>query len=462
MAENAPPDDFARRVGGLKAIREGVWRVDVELPRNLSEPRRRVSKTVKGSFEEAERVLADLTKAAAGTPGIVPKPSKREGKAKSRSRRSGAITQLGTDRWLVGVEGPPDSVTGLRRRYTKTVRGSRDLAEVALARLKLVIESGERPVATSARDVKAACDLYLSEIRTESQTIRTDRSACRRICSTVLPGGKVVGEVPLSKLTWKTIEEVYAAWEGAMDPMTCSRYASTFSKVLEHTKRSGWISSNPCVDARRPKVPSHRPVVPTFGDVREALDRAKATDFMLYVYLLGMATLGCRRSELLAVTISDLDLPNGIATIRASIADGGPGRGTYRKSTKRDDWRDVPLTPQMVEVFEELLGRRRAASVALGSNVLAPASYVFSDDPLGTAWLRPDSTSQRWLTARGDSEVTFAMLRRYVATQLLDVTSGDYRTVASITGNSEETLRRWYDAGPNLEKKRAVVLMTRL
>ena len=54
------------------------------------------------------------------------------------------------------------------------------------------------------------------------------------------------------------------------------------------------------------------------------------------------------------------------------------------------------------------------------------------------------------------------MLRRYVATQLLDVTNGDYRTVSSITGNSEETLRRWYDAGPNMHKKRAVIEMARL
>ena len=71
--------------------------------------------------------------------------------------------------------------------------------------------------------------------------------------------------------------------------------------------------------------------------------------------------------------------------------------------------------------------------------------------------MRPDTTSQRWLAARGESDVTFAMLRRFVATELLDVTDGDYRTVASITGNSEETLRRWYDAGPNIAKKKAVV-----
>ena len=103
------------------------------------------------------------------------------------------------------------------------------------------------------------------------------------------------------------------------------------SKVLEHTKRTGWISANPYADARRPKVPSHRPTVPSFGDVREALEKAKGVDFMLHAYLMGMATIGCRRSELLAITISDLDLDNAIATIRASIADGGPGRGTYRK-----------------------------------------------------------------------------------------------------------------------------------
>lgn len=461
MTDSAAAGTFERRQGGLKLIRTGFWRVDVELPRNPSEPRRRVSRTVAGTRSEAEVVLSELTQLVAGGAPASPRP-KREGKAKARSRRSGGITQLGHDRWLVGVEGPVDSVTGQRRRYTKTVRGSRDLAEVALARLKLLIESGERPIGTTARNVQAACDLYLSETRTESQTIRTDRSACRRICSTVLPGGKVVGEVALSKLDWKIVEAVYAAWDGVLDPVTCSRYASTMSKVLEHAKRTGWISANPCADARRPKVPSHRPTVPSFGDVREALDRAKDADFMLYAYLMGMATIGCRRSELLAITLSDLDLENGIATIRASIADGGPGRGTYLKTTKRDDWRDVPLTAQMVEIFRELLARRISVLSAIGPKTLAGSSYVFSDDQAGMAWLRPDSTSQRWLSARGDSVVTFAMLRRYVATQLLDVTNGDYRTVASITGNSEETLRRWYDAGPNLEKKKAVVMLSRL
>jgi len=100
----------------------------------------------------------------------------------------------------------------------------------------------------------------------------------------------------------------------------------------------------------------------------------------------------------------------------------------------------VPLTDQMVEVFTELRTQRRA--VGRGEAELRPDGFVFSEDVDGARWLRPDTTSQRWLAVRGANIVTFAVLRRYVATQLLDATNGDYRTVASMTGNSEETLRR--------------------
>ena len=38
-----------RRTGGVKFLREDVWRVDLELPRQADEPRRRVSRTVEGT-----------------------------------------------------------------------------------------------------------------------------------------------------------------------------------------------------------------------------------------------------------------------------------------------------------------------------------------------------------------------------------------------------------------------------
>ena len=461
MTEDAQALHPSHRRGGIKQIREHGWRVDVELPRDPFGRRRRVSKTVAGTFDDAE---AALEKPRAEVDGMTTAPTTRRRRpgAPNRARQYGAMLQLSPDRWLVGVEGPPDPMSGDRRGHTRTVRGPRDQAEVTLARLKLEVDSGEVLVGTQARTLQAACDTYLVEARTESQTVRTDRSAAHRICATVLPGGARAGELPLSKMTWKVVEQIFSKWDGAIHPTTQARYASTLSKVLEHAKRIGWIRSNPVTDAKRPKVPTHRPDVPMSAEVRDALRRAKATDFVLYVYVTGLATIGCRRSELLAITVGDLDLEAGVVTIKASIADGGPGRGIYRKSTKRDDWRDVPLTPQMLEVFEELLIRRTESLAQFGKPSLDPEGYVFSDDVDGASVLRPDTMSHRWLAERGPNRVTFAMLRRYVATQLLDVTNGDYRTVASITGNSEETLRRWYDAGPNLQKKQAVIQMARL
>lgn len=388
-----------RRRGGLKVVRDGVWRVDVELPRVEGEPRRRVSRTVSGSIDDAGRVLDELTRQVAD--GATSKRARRTVAPRSaRARSSGAVSSLGPDRWLVGVEGPADPMSGKRRRYTRVVRGNRDEAEVALARLKLTVDGGEVPTGTHARNVRAACDLYLAELRTELQTQRTDRSACRRICATVLPGGQVFGERVLAKVDWKLVEEVFAKWRGMMQPPTQARYASTLAKVFEHAKRSGWCRTNPVDGAKRPKVPSHRPVVPATVEVREALRLARESDFTLYAYVVGMATIGCRRSELLAITVADVDLERAVLTIRASIADGGPGTKTYRKGTKRDDWRDVPLTVQMVEIFAELSERRRAGLAQIGRAEFDRDGYVFSDDPNGARWLRPDSTTQRWLAAR--------------------------------------------------------------
>ena len=396
------PGKATRRAGGLKAVREGVWRVDVELPRVEGGARRRLSHTVSGSREDAERALEELV-LQVRTEGAERPRSRRSGGATraARPRSSGGITSLGPDRWLVGVEGEPDPVSGSRRRHTKVVQGSREEAEVALARLKVSVDGGEAPTATRARTVRAACELYLSEARTELQTQRTDRSACRRICATVLPGGQMLGDQALAKVDWRMVEEVFTKWGDQLQPPTQARYASTLAKVFEHAKRSGWCRANPVTGAKRPKVPSRRPEVPATVEVREALRIAEERDFNLYAYVIGMATIGCRRSELLAMTVGDLDLDGGVATIRASIADGGPGTKTYRKATKRDDWRDVPLTPQMVDVFGELLNRRQAAVEAFGGGAVDLDSYVFSDDPYGANWLRPDTMSQRVARRQG-------------------------------------------------------------
>ena len=162
MAPSSQNEVRSRGSGGLKPVREGVWRIDVEEARAPGEPRRRVSRTIRGSKTDAENALVQLRSEV--TNGVAdPRKPKRRGRpnvgraqaAQRRQRGSGGVSELAQDHWLVGVHGPVDAVTGERRRYTRSVRGTRDQAEQALARLRLDISQGRVMVATNARGVRA-------------------------------------------------------------------------------------------------------------------------------------------------------------------------------------------------------------------------------------------------------------------------------------------------------------------
>src|SRR4051794_7471399 len=104
MAETAEQADVGRRVGGVRLVREGVWRVDVELPRKAGEPRRRLSRTVEGTAEVAEAALAALHRDVDGGGPRVRRATRTGGQTgRRRKRGSGGVTKLAHDRWLVGL-----------------------------------------------------------------------------------------------------------------------------------------------------------------------------------------------------------------------------------------------------------------------------------------------------------------------------------------------------------------------
>jgi hypothetical protein len=102
--------------------------------------------------------------------------------------------------------------------------------------------------------------------------------------------------------------------------------------------------------------------------------------------------------------------------------------------------------------FDGALEEQRDADIDDRPTRLCSATR--SMDPPGGG---PDTTTRRWLDAPWFERCDVRDASPIRSDELLDVTVGDYRTVASITRNSEETLRRWYDAGPNMAKKMAVL-----
>ncbi len=382
-------------------------------------------------------------------------------KESPRPRGSGGVFAVRPGVWRVDIELPRDKVTGRRRRVSRYVEGSRNDAEVALARLRVADQERRLPTGgTSARSVRAALDLYLDAaasglIELAPRTILTTRSAANTMCSSVLLGGRQFGTVKLNRLTWQDIEEMFAAMrtEGSGADWI-RRCATVLSRALEFARKRGLIDTNPAKDATRPRSSRTKPYSPTGDEVRLILERVRANDPEFADAVTVLASTGMRKAELLGLQWADVDLQNAEVHVAAAITDAGPGLRILRKATKRSDWRDVPLTKQALAALRR---QRKRAHERWGREVSA-TDYVFAHPIGSTTPHRPDSFTDRWMAIRGDTSVTLLQLRHFAATAMLDA-GESYRTVADILGNSENTLRLHYDGRTDIGKRRAITAL---
>jgi integrase len=218
-------------------------------------------------------------------------------------------------------------------------------------------------------------------------------------------------------------------------------------------KKHGLVDVNPARDADRPKSVRAKPFAPPGEDVTELLNQVRTKDPELADMAVVLVSTGLRPSELLALQWSDFDAANEEINVAWAITDGGPGVGVKRVSTKRSDWRDVPLTDAALVA----LRRQRERRMTL-IGVVRPTDYVFSGGVDGQVPHRPDRFSDRWLEHRGASPITFMSLRHYAATRMLDA-GASYRTVADLLGNSENTLRLHYDGRTDVGKRKAIAAL---
>jgi integrase len=363
--------------------------------------------------------------------------------------------------WRVDVEVGRDPVTGRRRRVARVIHGTREDAEIALARLKVADHEKRLPSGgTSARSVRAALELYLRAIESglielAPATMVTSRSAANRMCSTVLADGRTFGDIRLSRLTCTDIESLYAAMRaGGGGPAWVRRCATVLARALEVARKRGLIDANPSKDAARPRTVRSKPFAPTGVEVRELLAAAAQRDPEAADAAFVLASSGVRKGELLAIRWADVDFDRAEMHVAAAISDGGRGVGVVRKSTKRSDWRDVPLTSSAVDALRRQAARRHE----LTGVEPAAAEYVFPAGINGSVPTRPDVLSNRWAAARGVSELKLQDLRHYAATAMLDA-GESYRTVADILGNSESTLRLHYDGRTDVGKRKAIAAL---
>ena len=369
--------------------------------------------------------------------------------------------QLADGVWKVDIELPRDSVTGRRRRPSRTIRGTREEAELALSRLKTAGDQKRLPTGgTNARSVAAAMNQYLNAARSGSlelapKTVTTSCSAAKVMSNTTLADGRRFGAIRLSRLNWEDIESLYAAMRASRrGPDWIRRCGTVLTRSLDLARKRGLIDSNPAKDAVRPKSTRKKPTSPLEDDVRAVLEIVTARDPEMADMAVLLASTGMRTGEMLGLQWADVDLAAAEVHVAAAVTDGGPGVGVVRKATKRSDWRDVPLTGAAVAALQRQNDRYRAQFAESPPRT----AYLFGRTADAVRPMRPDALSRRWTAARGASPITLLEVRHYVATAMLDA-GESYRTVAEILGNSEATLRLHYDGRTGIEKRKAITAL---
>jgi integrase len=193
-----------------------------------------------------------------------------------------------------------------------------------------------------------------------------------------------------------------------------------------------WISTNP-LDQAEPLAatrPDPHPPSPEQAD-RIVTEAWKDPDWGMLVWL-AMVT-GARRGELCALAWDRLDFAAGVLTIRSSIAQ--LGARTWEKDTKTHQRRRISLDEQTLALLRAYHQRCAQRAAELG-DVLRPEARIFSLDPDGGSWLKPESVGQRYtqMCARLGWDVSIHQVRHYSATELI-AAGVDIRTVAGRLGH---------------------------
>jgi integrase len=142
---------------------------------------------------------------------------------------------------------------------------------------------------------------------------------------------------------------------------------------------------------------------------------------------------GFRRGELCAIRWRHLDLTAGVLMLERSI--GQRSGRTWEKDTKTHQHRRIALDPETLSLLSE--HRHRCAERAAALDLeLTDDAFVFSLAIDGSAHLKPDSVSQRYvrLARRLGISTTIHKLRHYSATELISA-GVDVRTVAGRLGH---------------------------
>lgn len=410
-------------------------------------------------------------------------------RAKPPRKGRGEVERLPSGTLRVRVYAGTDPVTGKRHRLEEIIpAGPHADAEAEKALTRLLSQVDEQRNARTRATVNQLLDKHF-ELLTVEETTRIGYESLARTHIRPLLGG-----VQVAKLNGEILDSFYKYLR------TCRAHCNGRSYIEHHTPdphdctprckphkceglsngtlrkihailtgagkravRWRWLAVNPFEQAEPLPTARPNPQPPTAAQAAQIASQAfQDLDWGMFVWL-AMVT-GARRGELCALTWECVDLHDAVLTIRSSIAQRGAK--TWAKDTKTHQQRRITLDPQTVRLLTAYT-RHCAHRATLGEQ-MPGTGHVFSTDPAGRTWLKPESVSQRFARMCARAPINLKMhihqLRHYSATEL--ISSGvDVTTVGGRLGHAGggSTTLRFYSAWvAEADQRAAATLSNRL
>ncbi|MEA2506801.1 MAG: hypothetical protein QOH48_1419 [Actinomycetota bacterium] len=326
---------------------------------------------------------------------------------------NGSIRQRGLNSWQIRVYAGTDPETGQRRQLSRTVRGSRTLAQRELRTLAAFANLG--PAVGARTTLGDLLDRWFAanEPNWAATTVRSTRSI---IDCQLKPK---LGHVLVRELQTVMIDDFYAALRvtGASRGRPLSRGSvvrvhGVLHRALAQAVRWEWIWSNPAATASPPRLeaPEMRP--PSPQEMVQPLDHVAADQPLFHLFLVLAATSGARRGQLLALRWKDVDFEHGSLSFQRALVEGPNGPLLAPTKTRR-------CHRAALDSYSQKLLSEQDRKWKSGCN---PDAFIFTSHPLGLEPWKPNWVTQTFIRARrtaGLDHFRLHDLRHFMATQML-------------------------------------------
>ena len=329
------------------------------------------------------------------------------------------------------VVGLRDPASGKRRQVRQSGYRTREDAERALADL---VSSGIAPARRNETFETYARDwLEARRRKVRANTAVNYETGVDHAC-------RVFGATPLGDVTRRDVETLaHGLADAGRAQRTVALVLFVVRSVLAAALDDGLVSRNVAAKVEASGTPARERTALSAGDLTK-LRAHVATDRLGACWLLSL--LGLRRSELLGLRWSDLDLTAGTVTVdHAVVADAITAKRSESTPPKtRRGYRTLPLP---AEVLDALRGLKDRQAAEFGPGPIRTGYLVV--DETGEPY-RPERWSDEWrqlCRAAGVSPVTLHTARHSSVTAMRAAGVAD-DVVAKWHGHDETIMRRTY------------------